>query len=84
MSKVNYKILAFDDINFEYVVLANDKKFNVPAVVTDGLVDKDETTKVVEAQVKDVFAVRTTPSPPSNFAELVGAGSTVDLSAEEV
>ena len=48
MSKVNYKILAFDDINFEYVVLANDKKFNVPAVVTDGLVDKDETTKVTD------------------------------------
>lgn len=84
MSKINYKILAFDDITFEYVVLANDKRFNVAAVVVDNLVDKEETTKAIEAEVKNAFAIRTPPSPPTNYVDLVGAGSSVDLSAEEV
>nr|BAR33299.1 hypothetical protein [uncultured Mediterranean phage uvMED] len=84
MSTVNYKILAFDDISLEYVISANDKRFNVAAVVVDNLVDKEETTKAIEAEVKSAFAIRTPPSPPTNYVDLVGAGSSVDLSAEEV
>jgi len=84
MSTVNYTIVAFDDELNEYVVSANDKRFNVAAVLVDGLVDKEETKKAIEAEVRGHFAVRTSPPIPTNFADLVGSSSAVNLSAEEV
>lgn len=84
MSKVNYTVLAFDDMTNDFVVAFNGERINVPAVIVDGKLVEEDTKKSIEEAIKAVLKMKVSKLSPSGAVEMIGTTGAVELSTEEV
>lgn len=84
MSKVDYTILAFDDLLNEFVISVQKEKICVPAVIVDGKIIEQDTKKAIETAIKSHLTVKGVIPPPSGAVEMIGTSGAVDLSTEVV
>ena len=84
MSKVNYTVLAFDDMTNEFVVGFNGERINTPAVIVDGKIVEEDTKKSIEEAIKAVLKKKVSKLSPSGAVEMIGTTGAVELSTEEV
>lgn len=83
MSKINYTVLAFDDMTSEFVVSFNSERLNVPAAVLDGKIDEENTKKNIEASIRSSLLIKKPEQNPGGYDKMIGTVGEVDLSTEE-